>query len=56
MPTKNDRVAFPQKMLFDLANDPNESNNLAGTEDLEDVQAELEQRLKRWWDPQRDTE
>ena len=41
-----------EKMLYDLAVDPNEFNNLAGAVDLESTQNELERRLEQWWNPQ----
>ena len=41
-----------EKMLYNLAVDPNEFNNLAGAVDFESTQAELERRLAQWWNPQ----
>ena len=43
------------KMLFDLAADPNEVDNLAGAVGLEAIQDDLERRLNQWWNPQRPT-
>jgi len=44
------------KMLFDLAVDPNEVDNLAGAVGLEVTQDDLERRLNQWWNPQRQAE
>jgi arylsulfatase A-like enzyme len=37
-----------EPMLFDLENDPQELNNLAGKNEYADVQQKMEARLKRW--------
>ncbi len=47
VPTASDR----KKMLFDLAVDPNELDNLAGSPRLRKPQRELERLLDDWWDP-----
>ena len=41
-----------EDMLFDLATDPNELNNLAGSSRLRTRQQELERLLDDWWNPQ----
>ena len=38
----------PKYELFDLVKDPHEQSNLAGNEQLEDVQENLEAELKAW--------
>nr|WP_044301286.1 sulfatase [Rhodopirellula sallentina] len=44
----------PEYELYDLENDPNELNNLAGREELSSVQRELTQELNEWIQSQGD--
>ena len=39
------------KMLFDLFNDPDELNNLAGNLTFQKQEMKLEDRLNQWWNP-----
>ena len=42
-----------EKMLFDLASDPNEFENLAGSSQYRKRQQKLERLLNDWWDPRK---
>ncbi len=39
------------KMLFDLFNDPDELNNLAGNPAFQKQEMKLENRINQWWNP-----
>lgn len=44
----------PEFELYDLDHDPFEMNNLAGTKELEDIQAMLQRKLTNWMEQQGD--
>ncbi len=44
----------PAEELYDLESDPYEFNNLAGQEDLKEIQSDLRLRLLEWMDQQGD--